>query len=152
VVLEPEAGARVASLAFTSGFMSPEIEPDRTFRWAEAQASLIVDLPAEDACLLADVRGTPDGNASGLRVVVRPLARLEWAPALDVVLTEEVVPVDHVWARRVFARSGGEPRAVHVAIEYLGGRSPERVDARPIHFALGNVTVGRGEACDVPAP
>jgi hypothetical protein len=150
VVLEPAPGARVASLAYTSGFMDPEAEPDRVFRWADAQAALIVDLPAEDACLRADVRGTPDGNASGLRVVVRPLARLEWAPALDVVLTEEMVPLSHDWARRTFARSGGTPQAVHVAIEYMGGRSPERIDARPIHFAMGNVAIARGAACDEP--
>ncbi|GAB4204667.1 MAG: hypothetical protein OHK0013_19800 [Sandaracinaceae bacterium] len=151
VVLEPEPGARVSSLAYMSGFMDPEVEPDRVFRWADAQASLIVDLPAEDACLVADVRGTPDGNATGLRVVVRPLARLEWAPALDVVLSEEMVPLTYDWTPQVFARAGGLPQAVHVAIEYVGGRSAARVDQRPIHFALGNLAVRMGEACG-PTP
>lgn len=146
-VLAPEPGARPSNLSFDEGFLAREVEPGRVFRWAEAIATLTVDLPAPDACLVAEVRGTPDGDATALQVVTRPFARDTWAPIAETVVDEQVVPIGSDWALRTFARSADRPEAVQVTIVYLGRRRGEFVDSRPIHFALGNVDVRRGPAC-----
>lgn len=146
-VLQPEPGVRPANLVLGAGILAPEHEPGRTFRWADERATLWVDLPAEDACLVADVRGTPDGDAPALQVVTRPFARDTWAPIADTVLTDEEIPIDHDWATRTIARSAGPPQAVEVTFVYLGRRRGERVDPRPIHFALSNLVLRRGAPC-----
>jgi hypothetical protein len=146
-VFAPEPGARPSNISFGAGFQPHELEPDREFRWADETATLWVDLPAEDACLVAEVRGTPDGDARALHVVARPFARDVWAPIADVMVGESEVPIGHDWALRTFARAAGTPQAVEVTFVYLGRRRRERVDTRPIAFALGNVDVRRGAAC-----
>ncbi|MFO0683696.1 MAG: hypothetical protein U0234_16675 [Sandaracinus sp.] len=146
-VLRPAPGVAPANVVYGEGILAPEHEPGRTFRWADAVARLWVDLPAEDACLVGDVRGIPDGDAPGLQVVTRPFARDTWEPIADRILTDEEVPIDHAWATRTLARSAGTPQAVEVTFVYLGRRRGERVDTRPIFFALGNLDVRRGAAC-----
>ncbi len=146
-VLRPAPEQRPANLVYGHGVFPAETEPGRTFRWAEAVATLWVDLPTADACLVGDVRGTPDGDARVLQVVARPFARDTWAPIADAVLSDTEVPIDHAWARRTLVRATGEPRAVEVTFVYLGRRGRDRIDSRPIHFALGNLALRRGEDC-----
>jgi hypothetical protein len=145
-VFAPAPGARVSSVSFDEGFLGPEREPERLFRWADAHAALTVDLPAGDACLAADLRGTPDGNAEGLRVRIRPYLRETWTPAPDA-LGETIVPLSHDWTPRTIGWSGGRPQTIRIELDYLGQRGPERVDGRPIHIAVGNLAVRRGNAC-----
>lgn len=146
-VLSPEPGARPSNLSYDEGFLAREVEPGRVFRWADERATLTVDLPAEDACLVAEIRGTPDGDATAVQVLVRPFARDTWAPVADEVIGERVVPIGVDWSLQTLARASGPAQAVQVTIVYLGRRRGELVDARPIHFALGNVGVRRGAAC-----
>ncbi|MFO0715112.1 MAG: hypothetical protein U0353_35065 [Sandaracinus sp.] len=148
VVLAPARATAAGSITFDQGFLPREIEPGRVFRWGDARASFFVDLPMRDSCLVADLRGTPDGDAAGLLATVRPLAPHVYAPEPTAELSSDVIPLSHDWARHVLARVRDEtPRTVYVELSYLGRRRDPRVDARPIHFALGNLELARGDAC-----
>jgi hypothetical protein len=146
-VFAPAPGARVSSVSFDEGFLGPEREPERLFRWADAHAALTVDLPAADACLAAELRGTPDGDAEGVRIRIRPFLRETWTPAPNALLGETIVPLDHDWTPRTIGWSGGRPQTVRIEFDYLGQRRAEHVDGRPIHMAFGNLSVRRGQAC-----
>ena len=145
MALAPESAA--ASINFAEGFLPREVEPTFAFRWSDAHASLYVDLPTPDSCVTGATRGTPDGDATGILMTTHAMAPHAYWGAPELVLARRVVPLALQWSRRTLARAEGTPRTVMIDMTYLGQRGEPRVDARPIHFAVGALALQRGEGC-----
>lgn len=144
------AGSAAASIQFAEGFLPREVEPTFAFRWSDARSVLYVDLPTEDSCFTATLRGSPDGDAQGVLVTAHAMAPHAYFGAPELVVARRAVPLEAHWMRRTLAHAR-TPQTVMLELTYLGQRHEPRVDTRPIHFALGALELRRGAAC-VEAP